>query len=119
MSGGRPLPLTRFLRMFAGPAIWFLHLMLLYGAEGLACLSPASAGSLVGWSAAAATLIALAALGFLAASQARLQTIPEKPGHDANFLKVSEFFLVLISGLGVLWSAVPVLLLPACGGSLG
>jgi hypothetical protein len=114
MSGGRPLPLLRFFRIFAGPAIWFLHLMALYGAEGLACLSPATADFYVAWSASAATLVALAALGFLLASEARLKITPDKPGHDTNFLNVSGFFLVLISGLGVLWSAVPVLLLPAC-----
>jgi hypothetical protein len=116
---GRTVPLMRLFQMLAGPAIWFAHLMLLYGVESLACLSPADAAPLVPWSAAAATLLALAALAFLAASDAGWRIAPDNPAPRANFLKASGFFLVLLSGVGVFWSAAPVLLLPACAAATG
>jgi hypothetical protein len=114
----RPLPLTRLLRSLAGPAIWFLHLTLLYGAQTVACLSPATAGTVMAWSAAAVTLAALGALGAFAAFEARRRAAPDTR-HDVDFLRSAALLLALLSGLGVIWNAIPVAALPACGASPG
>ena len=103
-----PLPMTRLLRPLTGPAIWFAHLAVLYGAETLACRSPASAGTVMGWTGAVATLLALGVLSGVAISVSRPQT------RDSEFLDFATLALVVLSALGVIWATVPIVMLQAC-----
>lgn len=98
-------PLTDLLLIFAGPFIWFGHFSFIYGAETLICLGPAElAGSRMVWTYALATLVTLAGLSFLAVMLAR----------DARGLSRIGLGLTLLSIAAVIFTAIPVAILPAC-----
>jgi hypothetical protein len=66
MSAPRTRPLADLLRLFAGPTVWFMHLVLLYGAEALICTPPIGSARAMMWLGMAVTLAALGTLVFLA-----------------------------------------------------
>lgn len=98
-------PLTDLLLIFAGPVIWFAHFSFIYGAQTLSCLGPDADTRLL-WAYAIATLVALAALGFLATTNMR----------HTGFLPRAGLALALLAIPAVIWTAIPALLLPACAG---
>ena len=55
-------PFTDLLRLFAGPAVWFAHFTVVYGAEALICTPPIGSPRAMVWTGLAATVVALAAL---------------------------------------------------------
>ena len=113
MSTPRARPLADLLQLFIAPVIWFLHVSLLYGGEALACTLPGGAGRMT-WFGAAATTIALCALAALAfVSNRPVKTRPDEH-NGAAFLRRSMLFLTLLSAIGVMWGAFPLLLAPAC-----
>lgn len=103
----RARPFSDLLRLGAGPLIWFAHFSLIYGAEAAMCRPPApSPGGLLSFG-ATLTVAALAALGWLAFSEHRRLT------SDA-FLHGAGLLLAGLAALAVLWTAVPLAVLPGC-----
>ena len=113
MTAPRTRPLADFLRVFVGPVVWFLHLVLLYGAEALICMPPAGSGRAAIWVGVAATAAALGALcpgrSFSAA-----RTDGRRKHAGATFLRNTTLLLALLSAIGVIWNALPLALVPAC-----
>jgi hypothetical protein len=114
MSAPRTRPLSDLLRLFVGPVVWFLHLALLYGAEGLICTPPAGSGYAMMWFGAAATIGALVALAILTAVSMRRVAGPPDEDINAAFLRKATLMLALLSAIGVIWTALPVALVPVC-----
>ena len=112
MTAPRARPLTDFLAVFAGPVVWFFHLVLLYGAEALICMPPAGSGRAIMWVGGTATAGALGALVLVAVSAPRMEGRSKHAG--ATFLRNTTLSLALLSAVGVVWSALPLALVPAC-----
>lgn len=114
MSTLRARPLADLLRLFIGPAVWFGHFTVLYGAEALICTPPAMSARAMTWVAFVVTIAALIALGVFAASVRRPPPEDRKEHPSAAFLHTVALLLVVFSTLGVAWTALPAALLPVC-----
>lgn len=109
-------PLADLLRLFIGPGLWFGHLTVLYGAEALICTPPVASGRLMTWIASGATIVVLGALALFGAALVR-QLAPDEGLEEhtgAAFLRGTALLLAALSAFGVMWTALPVALLPAC-----
>ncbi|MBR1189450.1 hypothetical protein [Bradyrhizobium sp. AUGA SZCCT0160] len=119
MSAPQTRSLADLLWLLVGPVVWFLHLVVLYGAEALICTPPVGSGRAMMWMGAAATIATLGALAMLAAvSIRRVQDAPEEQT-DATFLRKTTLLLALLSAIGVIWSALPLALVPVCASAGG
>jgi hypothetical protein len=119
MNTARPgvRPLADLLRLFVPPTVWFTHFAVVYGAEALVCIPPVAQPSAMIWTGAAATALALAALVAFAFIQIRPADRTEHTG--AVFLHGAALLLALLSGLGVIWTAFPLAVLPVCASPAG
>jgi Zn-dependent protease len=105
-------PLASLFWLFFAPVVWFAHLAVVYGAEALICTLAVTRPSVMIWFGAAATAAALTALIAFAFLMSR-------PAHrtehtDAAFLHSAALLLALLAGLGVVWTAFPLAVLPVC-----
>lgn len=112
MTATRARPLGDFLQVLVGPVVWFLHLVLLYGAEALICMPPAGSGTAAFWVGVTGTAGALGALVAAAVFAPGKQGAGEHVG--ATFLRSITLTLALLSAVGVIWNALPLTLIPAC-----
>ena len=114
MNTARPRvrSLADLLRLFVPPGVWFTHFAVVYGTEALVCMPPVAQPSTMIWTGAAATALALAALVAFAFMQSRTADRNEHTG--AGFLHGAALLLALLSGLGVIWTAFPLAVLPVC-----
>ena len=73
------------------------------------------------WIAAAATIVALGALALFAAALVRQPPPDDRPEEHtgAAFLHAAALLLAALSALGVVWTALPVALLPVCAPPAG
>ena len=113
----RVRPLADLLRLFVPPAVWFAYFTVVYGAEALVCTPPVARPSVMIWIGAAATAAALIALIAFAFMQSRPADRTEHTG--AAFLHGATLLLALLSGLGVIWTAFPLAVLPVCAPPTG
>lgn len=121
MSALRTRPLADLLRLFIGPGLWFGHFTILYGAEALICTPPLTSGRAMVWIAAAVTIAVLAALSLFAAMLMRRRALDVRPEEDTGpaFLHAVTLLLAVLSALGVVWTVLPVGLLPVCAPPAG
>ena len=112
MTAPRARPLADFLRVFVGPVVWFLHLVLLYGAEALICMPPAGSGRAMIWVGVTATgggtWSPCPGGSFSATEDGRSKHA------GATFLRNTTLSLALLSAVGVIWNALPLALVRAC-----
>ena len=117
---GTQQPLSNLLWALAGPFVWFAHFVSLYLAEAFLCVAPgpytATNLRVIG---VILTLLALTAL--LVASFASAYVIAAGRTCRWPLPHNSPFAgpLTLLSILAVLWTSVPMFLLPACGPAAG
>lgn len=113
-------PFNDFLRVLVAPAIWFIHLVVVYGAEALICTgSMVSSGRVAVWTVVVATAAALIGLS-CAAVQLRPAFVARKTARSAlKFLPGTALALIPLSALAVMWVAVSAVLLPACTSPTG
>lgn len=109
-------PFGDFLRLLIAPAIWFAHFSSLYAAETLICIGPpADQATTMGWIAVLATAAGLTGLIILAARLRRFGRIAAPgPGHGRSWLRRTALLLTLLSALGIIWTTLPTVILPAC-----
>ena len=105
-------PFGDFLRMLIAPAIWFAHFSLVYAAEALICIGPpAGRGTTMGWTVFLATAAALTGLIILAAGILRAGNTTNQ---ESTWFPRVSLLLTLLCVLGVIWTVLPTLVLPAC-----
>ena len=115
-------PLNDFLRVLIAPAIWFAHLVVIYGAEALICISPpVTDRKAMAWTVAIATGAALVGLIVSAAGLAGpwLLVASKATRAELQFLPMMAMALTLLSMLGVVWTAMPATMLVACASPSG
>ena len=109
-------PLSDFLRVLVAPFIWFTHLVIVYAAEALVCIGPpADRGNAMGLVVFLASTAALTSLAILAAGILRAgNTAPPTANQERTWFTRVSLLLTLLSILGVIWTVLPTLVLPAC-----
>jgi hypothetical protein len=105
--------------LVAGPLVWAAHLFLMYAAETLVCTGPgaASRGGQLALAAAALTAAALAVLLTILVIRPALDRSARQAAEGiarSSFWHDTPAALAALAMLGVLWTALPVLLVPAC-----
>ncbi len=110
----QPRPMSDLVLALTGPIVWAAHFFFLYLAEAFLCSGQIPAtGMAVRATGAAATVVALTALVLFAL---RSRTAGRSGSGSAQTGTALGFAvpLALLSMVAVLWSSVPLLLLPAC-----
>jgi hypothetical protein len=108
-------PFGDFLRVLIAPAIWFAHFSVLYAAEALICIGPpGDRGTTMGWTVFLATAAALTSLAILAAGILRAGNTPPTANQESTWFPRVSVLLTILSVLGVIWTVLPTLALPAC-----
>jgi hypothetical protein len=108
--------LVEMLEMTAGPLIWFAHLVLVYGASSIGCSRQGEAlfgGRTVDVVTAVSTLLALAASAWLLRHGVR-DLRAEGRSEARNFVDRVTIALAGFGVIGIVWTALPALLGPAC-----
>jgi hypothetical protein len=96
----------------AGPIIWAMHLLVVYGTHAVMCSQGASgpnAEIVVG----AATLTALVALAIVA-GRSKAAGVFGREGHIRSFLRSAMVLLIVLSAFGIAWAGSTMFFLPAC-----
>jgi hypothetical protein len=110
----RPLSLSHLVLALAGPIVWAAHFFILYLAASFACTSAGTAHDAVRWIGAGATA---AALALLAVWSVRFRKTARGSAGGPSQPEVRFAFavpLTLLSAIAILWSALPLFLLPVC-----
>ena len=114
-------PFTDLLRLFIGPAVWFAHFTVVYGAEALICTPPIGSPRAMVWTGLAATAVALGALTIFSVALWH-ERVPEEAPHEhtgAAFLRSAPLLLAVLAMLAVIWTSLPIATLPACTAPAG
>jgi hypothetical protein len=101
----------------AGPIVWAAHFFVMYAAETLVCIGAAPSRGQFLTIAIPGTTAALIGLAVFIAWQLRFGSHARptaREGDGSWFLRRASAALAALAMLAILWSAVPVLLLPAC-----
>jgi hypothetical protein len=107
-----------FASILAGPTIWAAHFFLMYGAQTLICTGPGAAarrGLLLPID-VALTAAAVSGLLYLMTSGRQAHQATEGAGRSL-FWRDTPAALTALAMLGVLWVAVPPILLADCAGA--
>ena len=110
-----PRPMSDLLLALTGPIVWAGHFFSLYLTEALLCSTPAlAAGAQVRWIGAGLTFIALG--GLVAFALRHRHDFHLFAGDAAGASAALSFAgpLTIVSILAVLWTSLPLFLLPAC-----
>jgi hypothetical protein len=105
---------------FLGPTVWAAHFFLMYGAETLVCSRTVTAAHNFDFSMVAifATAIAVASLTGLIVRQTVRRAANRQPNvafdPASSFLRETSIMLAVLAMLGVLWVALPAILVPGC-----
>ncbi|RIL08056.1 MAG: hypothetical protein DCC71_00980 [Proteobacteria bacterium] len=105
------------LEMTAGPLVWLLYLLVMYGAAAVHCARPAADAAdrtplLIAGGALGAVAIGLLAWSVL---RARRELASESTSDARRFVDRVAFALGVFGIGAIVWTALPVLLSPACG----
>jgi phosphatidylserine synthase len=108
----QPDSVIYLLKALAGPSVWAAHFFFLYLTEAFACAGSSSPTEALRWSGLAATLAALAVLALYLTRVYKFRQQDRTAQVEAAFIFSAP--LALLSMVATLWTAIPLLLLPAC-----
>ena len=102
-----------FLLLFAGPLVWAIHFIAIYGLHGVACARPAAAGSAgaaaVAWTLAALGLASLVLLGLWLRRAPRSETEESR-----RFVRWTSRALGATAALAIAWETLALVFVAAC-----
>jgi hypothetical protein len=106
--------MTKWLVLLAGPLIWSAHLGFVYAAATLEITLTGKAGLASRIAVAVATLVCLAAIGWIGWSLHRRSFPRWKPPRSdlSGLWRTSGALLCLIAFMAVLWQGLPAILIP-------
>jgi hypothetical protein len=106
-------PMRDFLAALFGPIVWSLHFSGVYLVQALLCTTTEFATAPVRATGAGLTIAALLALAIFAVRRRRASQTISGDGESPALSFAGP--LTALSILAILWTSVPLFLLPACG----
>jgi hypothetical protein len=102
------------LLLFAGPIVWGLHFLAIYGFTGVVCARalPDARWLGIGWSGWVVVAMGVLALAVLA-GWLRMRPISPAPD-DRRFLRWTAVALAGLATLAIVWETLAVFLVPGC-----
>lgn len=102
------------LLLLAGPIVWAVHFIAIYGLNGVVCARRGSAGQWAGmaweaWAIVAAGVVAVALLAAWTAARPR-----SEGEHSRRFVRWTSLALSALAVLAIAWESLAVFLVPAC-----
>lgn len=102
------------LLMFAGPLVWAVHFLFIYGFVGILCARPAAQAAWFGigvavWIISFATLAALGVILLVYLHEKR------NAANRAPFIRWLSGALGGLSSIAIVWETVPVFVVQVCG----
>ncbi len=102
------------LLLFAGPIVWAVHFIAIYGLNGVVCARPGRAGQWAGlaweaWAISATGVLAVALLAAWVASRPR-----SEGEHSRRFVRWTSLALAALAALAIAWETLAVFMVPAC-----
>ena len=116
----RVKPISDFLWILSGPAIWAVHFFSIYLVEALLCTATMPSGAVMTaatWTITGVALLAL--LGIVAYRRSPLGIRMNTTRDEKGFLAVLTLMLIGLSALAVVWVAMPGFWLSVCAFSPG
>jgi hypothetical protein len=106
----------RLLAAQGGLLAWALHFTLAYGAQSALCARAMEGGTLLGWPLVPAMVVAatLLCLGWVGIVAWRAWQRMQAAGGTGRFLDSFALGSSLLAAIGILYQALPALLLPSC-----
>ena len=112
----RASPFTHdFLLLFAGPVVWAVHFLVLYGITGLLCARPAQREALLGVDLAAWGLVVLAVIACAAIVGALMLRPRDPAAPHGRIIRSLSRGLGLLALVAIAWETLALLLVPFCG----
>ena len=108
----QPDSVIDLVKPLTGPIVWAAHFFFLYLTEAFACAGSSLPAEAVRWSGLVATTTALAALALYLARLYPFRQQDRTAQAEAAFIFGAP--LALLSMVAILWTAMPLLLFPAC-----
>jgi hypothetical protein len=108
----QPDSVIDLVKVMIGPIVWAAHFFFLYLTEAFACANSTFPTDAVRWSGLAATLAALAVLALYFTRVCPFRQQDRTAEAEAAFIFGAP--LALLSMVATTWTAIPLLLLPAC-----
>lgn len=102
------------LLLLAGPVVWAVHFLAIYGFTGVVCARPVAHPGWLGiglgsWGVGLAGLVAIAAL----AAWLRMRPRTEEP-HNSRFVRWVSVGLGLLAVVAIVWETLSIFLVPGC-----
>lgn len=103
-----------FLLLFAGPLVWSVHFIAIYGLNGIVCARPGPGARWLGWPWEAWAIVGLG-VGAAALLGACLLARPRSQAEDSRqFVRWTSVALAGLALLAIAWETLAVLLVPTC-----
>ncbi|HEV7267773.1 MAG TPA: hypothetical protein VGN83_23145 [Falsiroseomonas sp.] len=119
----RVVGFSPFIGSISAMIVWAVHFLVIYGVQATICVRLGTGRTLFGQPLILASVLGLTALSLVIVAVIGLRAwrrlesgMAGQEGEDqAQFTVWMTFSIALLSGLAILWEAVPVLILHPCG----
>ena len=102
-----------FLLLFAGPLVWAVHFVAVYGLHGIACARPAAAAALgpagIAWALAGLGLASLLLLALWLRRAPRSETAESR-----SFVRWTSLALGALAALAIAWETLALVFVAGC-----
>jgi hypothetical protein len=110
----RAQSVAKFLLVFAGPIVWFLHFSLVYATHTLLCTLSAMPSTQFFW--LEAGLTAAAAIMLMGGAMSQFVSFGRRTdGVEGRSLMTISLSLTALSLFAILWTTLPLMWVAACG----
>lgn len=103
-----------FLLLMAGPIVWAVHFVAIYGFVGVACARPAPQWQWLGVGWAGWVVVAMGAVALVALAACLLVRPASGEPDNRRFLRWSSVALLALAALAIAWETLAVFMVPGC-----
>jgi hypothetical protein len=103
-----------FLLLFAGPLVWAVHFLAIYGFTGVLCARPGMGGAWLGIAVASWVLVGAGVVAIVAVVLCFAVKPRDATPDNRRFVRTVSMGLGLLAIVAIAWETLTVFLVPAC-----